>query len=654
MFEAFRLAGNVILNTAEAMSGLRRIENAATRTGEVFKKMGGGITTAGTKLSTFVTLPVIAGIGLAIKQASDMNETISKTQVVFGKASDEVIDWSEKTLKNIGLAKGTSLDMAAVYGDMGTSMGLNADMARKMSMNLVDLTGDMASFKNMRPDEIHVALTGAYTGETEALKRLGVVMTVTNLEEYMRREGIKKTYKELTQAEKVQLRYNYIMDVAKNSIGDFRRTQESAANQQRIFTEGIKEAGSKIGKIILPVFTKVVTFLNKILDRFLSLNPTIQKAILIFSFLAAGVGPVLVVLGTLVSLVGGLITIFGAVGAPVFFVVAAIGALIGVISSLIAGLTYAAYRTGILKKAIHGLKTIINIFSNILKGNTKNAIDLLVKKFGLSKAEAKKFVKSVLELKEQIVIFAKTLIQKSKTAFGILIKAVSRAGQYLYRHRKEIIRVISTIVKLGRDTMKVANKVLKGASLFVKFGVKVTAVFAKLTKPALKTQIKIIKIFANLAKKLYVSGRNAINQFTKGFAGGIWKLANKAKEAAAKVQSFIGWKSPTKEGPGADSDEWTPNLMKMMTKGILDNRPALQKALKLISQDFNFGNKISNIGYIGGISPVKNKTGLNLINGNGKTIALNIYNPKFFNERDVEKMMEPVITQLQQLGYSSY
>jgi hypothetical protein len=168
VFSLFQMAGEVLLDSSEALTGLRNVENAATRTGAVFKKVGGAVSSAGKSLSTFVTLPILGAMGAGIKLAADMNETISKTEQVFKKGSKEVIDWSNKTLKSIGLAQGTALDMAAVYGDMGTAMGLTDEEAQKMAMNLVNLTGDMASFKNMKPDEIHIALMGAYTGETEA------------------------------------------------------------------------------------------------------------------------------------------------------------------------------------------------------------------------------------------------------------------------------------------------------------------------------------------------------------------------------------------------------------------------------------------------------------------------------------------------------
>lgn len=123
----------------------------------------------GQTLTVGVTLPIMAGGVAAFNYASDTNESLNKVEVAFGKNADSVKQWSKTTLDNIGLAQGTALDLAATYGDMGTSMGLTTAEAGKMSTNMVDLAGDLASFKNIGIDQANSALTGVFTGETEAL-----------------------------------------------------------------------------------------------------------------------------------------------------------------------------------------------------------------------------------------------------------------------------------------------------------------------------------------------------------------------------------------------------------------------------------------------------------------------------------------------------
>ena len=123
--------------------------------------------------------------------------------------------------------------MAALFGDMGTAMGQTPAEAAKMSESLVGLAGDLASFKNIGIEEAQTALKGIFTGEGESLKSLGVVMQDSTLEAYAMATGQKKAYDEMTQAEKVALRYAYVMDATKNAQGDFARTSGGTANQLR-------------------------------------------------------------------------------------------------------------------------------------------------------------------------------------------------------------------------------------------------------------------------------------------------------------------------------------------------------------------------------------------------------------------------------------
>ena len=101
---------------------------------------------------------------LAVKNASDLQETMNKVDVAFGDSADEVAAWGNTTIKQFGIAKGTALDMAALYGDMATGMGMNTTEASKLSTNLTGLAGDLASFKNVSLDVAKTALAGVFTG----------------------------------------------------------------------------------------------------------------------------------------------------------------------------------------------------------------------------------------------------------------------------------------------------------------------------------------------------------------------------------------------------------------------------------------------------------------------------------------------------------
>lgn len=277
----------------------RQVDSSVKRINKRLDTIGKQMQKVGKNMTRYLTLPITVASGFAFKMASDMEESINKVDVAFGSSSEYVKQWSKTTLDSIGLASSSALDMAALFGDMSTSMGFATDTAAAMSTNLVQLAGDLASFKNISIDIAQTALSAIFTGETESLKRLGIVMTEINLQEYALNKGIMKRVKNMTQAEKVQLRYNYILEMTKNSQGDFARTSESAANQLRTFRESLKELGIVFGQVLLPVITPMIKSLNQWLQRISKLNNEQKKWILRVAATTAAIGPLLKIVGFL-------------------------------------------------------------------------------------------------------------------------------------------------------------------------------------------------------------------------------------------------------------------------------------------------------------------------------------------------------------------
>lgn len=288
----------------EVSTGMNKVENetdsaksASKRFGDGFKssmKEAGGSTgfledkvdklsnkvsgAYSTIRNAAITLAAISGIKFAFDASSDYNESLNKVDVAFGDNADEVEKWSKSTLKNSGLAQGTALDLAATFGDMSTSMGLSTEEASSMSTSMVGLAGDMASFKNIDIDRAYTALNGVFTGETEALKSLGIVMTQTNLEQFAMSEGFNKQVKDMSQAELVQLRYAYVMNKTKNAQGDFAETSDQAANSTRVFYESAKELAANAGQVLLPLFTPVIQMGSKMIEGLNQYVPGMKKA----------------------------------------------------------------------------------------------------------------------------------------------------------------------------------------------------------------------------------------------------------------------------------------------------------------------------------------------------------------------------------------
>lgn len=297
-------------------------------------KMGAKMKDVGSKMTVGLTLPIVAAAGVSIKAFSDLNETLNKVDVSFGEQSATVKAWAKDSIKSMGLAQQSALDATALFGDMGTGMGQTQTEAAKMSMGLTQLGADMASFKNVSFERAQTALAGIYTGETEALKGLGVVMTQTNLQEFARAKGINKSMSEMTQAELVQLRYAYVMDKTKNAQGDFARTSDGLANKTRMSGERMKELSAQLGEKLAPIMNKILEIGNKVLDWFNGLSDKTKNIILVIVGLVAAIGPLLMILGTLIPAIAAI----GTTGLIVIAVIAAIGGAIFLIIQHFGGL----------------------------------------------------------------------------------------------------------------------------------------------------------------------------------------------------------------------------------------------------------------------------------------------------------------------------
>jgi len=351
-----------------------KLKNALSSASSKLSSFGSKMQSVGKSLSTRLTLPLAVAGGAAVKFASDFQESMNKVDVAFGESKQEVKDFAKTTLKQFGIAEGSALDMAALFGDMATSMGLNQSAASNMSTSLVGLAGDLASFKNIGIDQATTALAGVFTGETESLKRLGIVMTQTNLESFAMERGMNANIKTMTQAQKVALRYKFIMESTSNAQGDFGRTSGGAANQMRIFQESLKELSAKFGQVILPVFTKLVSFANGLLQKFAELSPSTKKLIVVFAGIAAALGPVLYILGTLVTLAPAIGTAFTVMMGPIGLIVAGLTAIAVVIYKNWAGIKSALVKIGNYFIDLYNNSLPIQLAVNTLIMNFKNML----------------------------------------------------------------------------------------------------------------------------------------------------------------------------------------------------------------------------------------------------------------------------------------
>lgn len=209
--------------------------------------------------------------------ASDLEEVQNVVDVSFGSMADEVEAFANAAVKSYGMSALTAKRMASTFMAMSNGMDIAQEAGKNMSLQLTALAGDMASFYNVGQDIAQTALSSIFTGETESLKKFGIVLTETNLEAFALSQGIKKSYQAMSQAEKVALRYNYVLNATKNAQGDFARTSGSWANQIRLLKEQWTQFLGILGSGLIKILTPMVKALNQMLASLISIGNAIVK-----------------------------------------------------------------------------------------------------------------------------------------------------------------------------------------------------------------------------------------------------------------------------------------------------------------------------------------------------------------------------------------
>lgn len=280
---------------------LKSLEKQAKTSYITLEKLGATLSSVGGKLTLGVTTPVIAAGAAIYKYSSDLTEAENKTKEVFKNMSSDVLDWSQNSLDKMGMARATALDAVSLYGGMATAMGLTRSKATDMSKALTELSVDLASFHNTSLDQASTALKSIFTGETETLKNYGIVMTDANLKAYALSQGIKTNYTEMSQAEKVQLRYNFVLNASKDAIGDYGRNSGEAAAQMKKLPEALKDLATSFKENVEPTVTPLIQKLNSAVSAFGKLDDKTKSAITRTALFAAATGPLLTAAGKTIS-----------------------------------------------------------------------------------------------------------------------------------------------------------------------------------------------------------------------------------------------------------------------------------------------------------------------------------------------------------------
>lgn len=236
------------------------------------KSQVGGLTGA------FKKLGIAIGAAFAIKQlvqfgqkaielGSDLQEVENVVGSVFTTMSEQVDEFAKNAAETAGLSETMAKRYTGTFGAMAKAFGFAESESFAMSTALTQLAGDVASFYNITQDEAYTKLKSVFTGETETLKDLGVVMTQSALDSFAMAEGLGKTTKQMSEQEKVALRYRFVMNQLSTASGDFLRTSDSWANQTRLLKLNIESIMATFGQGLINFFTPVIKLINTLLSK---------------------------------------------------------------------------------------------------------------------------------------------------------------------------------------------------------------------------------------------------------------------------------------------------------------------------------------------------------------------------------------------------
>lgn len=238
---------------------------------KVVKGFGKAVKGVGMGMIATATAAAVALGGMAkqgISLASDLEEVQNVVQTTFKSGEGAINDFAKTALNKFGITELNAKQFSGTLGAMFKSMGVGDEQMLTMSKNLSALSGDMASFYNLDTTDAFQKIRSGISGETEPLKQLGINMSVANLEEFAKAQGESKKFADMSQAEQAMLRYGYLMEATADAQGDFNKTSDGYANQQRLMKENLKQLSARIMKGILPVLADGMKVINSFMDSF--------------------------------------------------------------------------------------------------------------------------------------------------------------------------------------------------------------------------------------------------------------------------------------------------------------------------------------------------------------------------------------------------
>lgn len=245
---------DLVLNQNQFKSQMKGITSLAKKAGAVLA-------------GAFATKKIVDFGAECVELGSDLAEVQNVVDVAFPKMNKTIDNFAKNAATRFGLSETMAKRYVGTFGAMSQAFGFTEKEAAEMSKTLTGLSGDVASFYNISQDEAYTKIKSVFTGETESLKDLGVVMTQTALDQYALANGFGKTTAKMSEQEKVALRYQFVQAQLSKASGDFARTSDSWANQTRILSLQLDSLKAALGQGFINLFSPIIKAVNTLLGK---------------------------------------------------------------------------------------------------------------------------------------------------------------------------------------------------------------------------------------------------------------------------------------------------------------------------------------------------------------------------------------------------
>lgn len=337
-----QLSVPLVLDDTDYSAGLRRAdENTGKFAENVSKKLdsiGDSVTGLGKKMSTGLTLPILAAGGASVLAASNLEQSIGGIEAVFGNAVNSIKEFGEVSATQAGLSERAFNEMSASTGALLINMGFSQEEAAAKTVELTQRAADMAATFGGPVADAMGAINSLLRGQADPIEKYGAGMTAVQIKAKALELGLGDLDGNIDEAAKTTARLALLNERTALTQGQFARETDTLSGQLEIQKAQLEDMGAEIGEILMPVILDIVEVISGWMQSFKELSPETKKMIVIVLGIVAALGPFLIVVGSIVSAIGTLIPIVTAVGGviaglaagPVLLIIAGIAALIAI------------------------------------------------------------------------------------------------------------------------------------------------------------------------------------------------------------------------------------------------------------------------------------------------------------------------------------